>query len=174
MKLTRLGKVNGREIRLTKGVALSTGSANLEIAYLLENLPPGEAFHFGVEFNFAAMPSGADDRFFYAQDGKQLGQLGRTLDLPPTTKLGLVDEWLGIDVSLTADQPTGFYAFPIETVSQSEGGFELVHQSVCVHPHWTVRGDAQGTWSVVLQLNVDTKLAEQRMESQGQAVASGR
>ena len=56
------------------------------------------------------------------------------------------------------------WAFPIETVSQSEGGFELVHQSVAVLPHWHVHGDANGRWSAALQLIADTSLAESRME----------
>ena len=42
-------------------------------------------------------------------------------------RIGLVDEWLGLDVSLAASKVGGFWAFPIQTVSQSEGGFELVH-----------------------------------------------
>ena len=50
--------------------------------------------------------------------------------------LGLTDEWLGIDVDLAFSRPTAIWTYPIETVSQSEGGFELVHQSVAVQPHW--------------------------------------
>jgi 4-alpha-glucanotransferase len=45
--------------------------------------------------------------------------------------LNLVDEWLGIDVRLAFNSAHGpLWTFPVETVSQSEGGFELVHQSV--------------------------------------------
>ena len=84
------------------------------------------------------------------------------------TELGLVDEWLGIDVKLTTSGPTNFWTWPIETVSQSEGGFELVHQSVVVMPHWHVRGDAQGRWSVTMSLDVDTTLAESRMQPQAE------
>jgi hypothetical protein len=36
---------------------------------------------------------------------------------------------------------------------------------VCVIPHWIVQGDAQGRWSVTMYLNVDTSLAERRMET---------
>jgi alpha-amylase len=67
------------------------------------------------------------------------------------------------DVGLTFNRPTNVWTFPIETVSQSEGGFELVHQSVCVIPHWLVRGDAAGKWSITLQLAASTALAESRM-----------
>ena len=58
--------------------------------------------------------------------------------------LGLCDEWLGIDVALKTSRPTDFWTFPIETVSQSEGGFELVHQSTVVQPHWLVDAGAGG------------------------------
>jgi alpha-amylase len=55
------------------------------------------------------------------------------------------------------------WTFPIETVSQSEGGFELVHQSIVVQPRWLVRGDAAGRWSVTMRLALDTSLAESRV-----------
>jgi len=42
-------------------------------------------------------------------------------------------------------------------VSQSEGGFELVHQSVVVMPHWIVTPDATGRWSVTLRLSIDQR-----------------
>jgi alpha-amylase len=56
-------------------------------------------------------------------------------------------------VALKLDRPSGIWAFPVETVSQSEGGFELVHQSVCVEPHWLMRGDSQGRWHVTIELD---------------------
>ncbi|HWC88703.1 MAG TPA: alpha-amylase/4-alpha-glucanotransferase domain-containing protein, partial [Pirellulales bacterium] len=101
----------------------------------------------------------------------RLGQLGRQLDLPRTQALNLVDEYLGIDVGLKFSQPTGLWTFPIETVSQSEGGFELVHQSVVVLPHWIVQADAAGRWSMTMHLNVDTSLAESRIERQAVAAS---
>jgi 4-alpha-glucanotransferase len=165
LQLSRTGKVHSREVRITKGITLNAGANELEIIYLLENLPSNEAFHFGVEFNFAGLPSGADDRYFHAGT-QRFGQLGTQLDLRDMTEIGLTDEWLGIDVRLHANRPTHLWTFPIETVSQSEGGFELVHQSVAVLPHWHVRGDNQGRWSVTLQLVADTTLAEARQEGQ--------
>jgi len=102
--------------------------------------------------NFAGLPSGADDRYFSDADGNQLGQLGQQLDLHDASGLSLSDRWLGIDVSLEIDRPSGIWAFPIETVSQSEAGFELVHQSVCVQPHWIVTADAEGRWTVKIEM----------------------
>lgn len=162
--MTREGRASGLPIKITKGITLEASSNQLEIAYLLEGVPQDHPLHFGVEFNFAGLPSGADDRYFYRGDREKLGQLGTPLDLDSAVDLALVDEWLGIDVKWTANQPTKIWTFPIETVSQSEGGFELVHQSVAVIPHWLVRGDAAGRWSVTMTLTADTSLAESRMQ----------
>ena len=148
-------------ICVTKAVTVAEGGNALQIAYLLEGLPKERSLHFGVEFNLAGLPSGADDRFFHVGD-QRFGQLGEKLDLNGAQSLGLTDDWLGIDVRLEIDRPSGIWAFPIESVSQSEGGFELVHQSVVVLPHWHVRGDATGRWSATMHLHLDTQLAESR------------
>jgi hypothetical protein len=163
VQLSRSGTAEGVPLRIIKGVTLEAGSATLEIAYLLEGLPPDKALHFAVEFNFAALPSGQNDRYFHDGQRNRLGHLGTQLDLTDARQLGLVDEWLGIDAGLGFSRPTSIWTFPIETVSQSEGGFELVHQSVAVLPHWIVQADAAGRWSVTMKLSLDTTLAEGRM-----------
>lgn len=169
LQLTREGKVADRPIRITKGLTLNAAEAVLEIAYLLEEVPTGDGFgpdgiHFAPELNFAGLPSGAEDRFFRDGQGNPLGQLETQLDLHETTHLGLVDGWLGIDVGLEFDRPTSLWTYPVETVSQSEGGFELVHQSVAVLPHWHLVPDVNGCWSVTIRLAIDTQVAESRMD----------
>jgi hypothetical protein len=163
LQLSREGKVGGKSIQVTKGITLNDEGTTVEIAYLIEHLPEHSHFIFAPELNFAGLPSGIDDRYFRTADGNSIGQLGHQLDLHDATDLGLVDQWLGIDVGLAFDRPTSVWTYPVETVSQSEGGFELVHQSVAVVPHWHLIPDANGCWSVTIRLTVDTSLAEQRM-----------
>ncbi len=172
VQLSATGAVGEMPIKLAKSVTLERGSSNLEIGYLLEGLPPGELVHFAVELNFAGLPAGADDRYFFGKNRTRLGQLGTPLDLAEAAELGLVDEWLGIEVHLGFSRPTGLWAFPIETVSQSEGGFELIHQSVVVMPHWIIRADADGRWSVSMNLGIDTSLAESRAEQRAAVLTS--
>lgn len=157
--MRRTGTVHGANVRLTKGVTLHEGESVVRVGYLLEGMPQDHSFHFAPEFNFAGLPSGADDRFFYQENGERLGQLSTQLDLHEVQQLGLVDQWLGVDVNLTTNRPTSFWTYPIETVSQSEGGFELVHQSVVVQPHWWVKPDAKGKWSATVDLSIDTSAA---------------
>ncbi len=159
------GTAEGVPIQITKGVTLEAGSSTLEIDYMLEGLPQDRDLHFGIEFNLAGLPSGADDRYFFDEQNNKLGQLGERLDSQNINSLGLADEWLGIRVQWQSDKSANMWTFPIETVSQSEGGFELVHQSVVLHPHWNVRGDAEGRWSVRMTLDLDTSLAENRQQA---------
>jgi alpha-amylase len=162
VQLTRDGHVADRPVRVTKGLTLEAGAQTLEIAYLLEGLPPGERLHFGVEFNFAGLPAGIDDRYFHDARGQSFGHLGTHLNLLNVDSLALTDEWLGIDVELRCDRPMNLWTFPIETVSQSEAGFELVHQSVVVEPHWFIEAGNDGRWAASMTLAIDTAPTEKR------------
>lgn len=163
LRMQRNGKVDNASVRITKEIRLRAGADVLEIRYLLENLPRDRRLHFGIEFNFAGMAAGADDRYFYHARSKRGGQLQTLQNLADAEYIGLVDEWLGLDASIKLSRPGGIWALPIQTVSQSEGGFELVHQSTAVIPHWLVAPKADGKWEVTLSLKADVSRAEKRM-----------
>jgi len=155
--LSRTGNVWGIPLTLSKAVTLEAGSRALEIAYKLEGLPRDFRQHLAVEFNVAGLPARAEGRRFTDAAGHALGELGSRLDLVDCAGLGLLDDWLDVSVRLAFAAATGgglpgVWTFPIETVSQSEGGFELVHQSVVVMPHWLVVPDEAGTWRTTLRL----------------------
>ncbi len=170
LQLSRDGNAWGIPIRLTKAITMEAGQSTLQMVYLLEGLPRNRQLHLALEWNFAGMPSGAGDRYFYDAHAQSLGHLGTQLDLRETQHLGLIDQWQGLDVLIGLSRPAGLWTFPIETVSQSEAGFELVHQSVCVMPHWLVEGDHEGKWSVQMQVRIAASnqpcvLAEQVIQS---------
>jgi len=169
----RDGTVAGQSIKITKGVTLNAGSDVLEIAYKLENLPADQTYLFGVEFNFAGLPEGQDDRFFSDADGNRLGQLQTLLNLEDTNFLSISDEWLKVRVDLELETLGKLFAYPVQTVSQSESGFELVHQSVAVETQWQVRGDAQGRWSTVLRLGIKSPDNQPQMFSDLKTSAFG-
>lgn len=125
----------------------------LKITWRLANLPRWQTLLFGSEFNFAGLPGHCDDRYFYDGGGK-LGDLSSRLTTKASTFLGLADEWQKLRVELEASRITDFWTFPVETVSKSEGGYELVHQSVCVIPHWYIRAENDGEWVGEIRLRV--------------------
>ena len=158
--MARQGNLSSYGVQVTKVVALDKNKGgDLSVHYQIENLPPGLPVHFGVEFNISGLPGGAPDRYFYDQHGQRLGQLESVLSLLDVGRIGLVDEWLGVDVSLEISKPSGMWTFPISTVSQSEGGFEMVHQNCCIVPHWEFVVPKDGKWEVDLTLAIDTSAA---------------
>lgn len=160
LQLTRDGNAWGIPLRLTKAVTLEAGSSSLDIAYLIEGLPQNRQLHLALEWNFAGLPAGADDRFFASEHEGRLGDLGNLLDLPSIDEIGVIDQWRGIDIHLRFNRPTRLWAFPIATVSQCEGGYESVHQSVCLMPHWLISGDREGRWSLQMSVQIG---AERKM-----------
>jgi len=163
LTLTRAGYVSGQRVQITEEVLLRPGSDLLEVHYVLEHVPRHPRLHFAIEFNFAGMAAGADDRYFYHDGKARAGQLQTWQDLAYADRIGLVDEWLGLDASLWLSRRGGIWAFPIQTVSQSEGGMELVHQSTAVMPHWLLEPDGHGRWEVTIKLHLDVSRAENRM-----------
>ncbi|HTU93641.1 MAG TPA: alpha-amylase/4-alpha-glucanotransferase domain-containing protein [Gemmataceae bacterium] len=160
--LWRDGQVAGQNVRVTKEIGLTGAGDGLEVWYVLENCPRQKPLYFAVEFNFAGLAAGADDRYFYHAGQERAGQLQTRQDLANAERIGLVDEWRGLDVSLALSRRGCIRAFPIQTVSQSEGGFELVHQSTVVMPQWSVEADEHGRWEVRLNLRMDAARALSR------------
>lgn len=172
-RMTRHGHLGPYAITLNKTLTLERGSGQLEILYELDALPQNVPLHFGVEFNFAGMAAGASDRYYYDGAGRQLGQLQSVQDLQGAERIGLVDEWLGLDVALELSQPASIWTFPVETISQSEGGFEGVHQSSTVIPRWEFLAPPDGKWSVKITLAIDTSAAQARKLRDSAVVAAG-
>ena len=153
--MERPGWADGHAIRVRKTVSLASDSPTLDVDYELEDLPEGVPVHFAVEINIAAMAGRADDRYYSDGDGDRLGTLDSRLDASDSEGIDLTDEWLDLLVSLRWSTPSGLWCHPIETVSQSEGGFEGVYQSSAVIPHWIVKAGPSRRWSVRISWTVD-------------------
>ena len=155
LMMERSGIADGHLIRISKTIAMEAGRPGLEVIYILEDLPTGVPLHFAVELNLAAMAGHAEDRFYSAPHGERLGMLDARIDLPEAEGVDLSDEWLDLGVALRWSTPGGLWCFPVETASQSEGGFEGIYQSSAVVPHWRVVADHSGRWSVRISWTLD-------------------
>jgi len=167
VEMRRKGRVSDLEGEVLKVIVMSSDRPNeLLIQYQVIGFPKNVPLHFGVELNFAAMPGNEQDRYFYDASGQRLGTLDTLQDQSDADRISLVDEWLGLDVALELSQPGGIWTMPIETISQSEGGFEAVHQSVCVVPHWEFAMPDAGAWVVDLRIIFDSSVAAARKLAQ--------
>ncbi len=151
LMMHRPGLAAGHSVQVRKSIAMAAGSDTLDVRYVLEGLPEGVPIHFAVEFNLAAMAGHAHDRYYSDPTSVRLGMLDSRLDLKESEGVTLTDEWLDLGVGLRWSEPSGLWCFPIETVSQSEGGFEGVYQSSAVIPHWVIVADSSGRWEVQIR-----------------------
>ena len=67
---------------------------------------------------------------------------------------GVVDEWTDLRAVLHMDTPSEVHAFPVETISQSEGGLERVYQSSAVVLTWPVALSEGETWNLCIRSEI--------------------
>jgi len=167
--MERPGLADGHPIKVRKTIAMEADSGSLDVLYVLEELPIGVPLHFAVEINLAAMAGHADDRYYADQHGHRLGMLDTLLDLNRTEGVSLTDEWLDLAVGLRWSRPASLWCLPIETVSQSEGGFEGVYQSSAVVPRWRVMADESRRWEVRIRWSIERASAADPLADEDRA-----
>ncbi len=161
------------ESKLIKRIELPRESHALVVRYrwsFPESMPE---LRFAVEWNVAGLATGADDRYFASMEGDRWGRLGDELAIDQTRWIGLVDEWIGIDVGIGSSLAASIVTFPVSTVSQSEAGFERVHQQIAVIQHWLIPAGTRD-WGVELTFAADTTRARARLEDFSVGPRAGR
>jgi 4-alpha-glucanotransferase len=97
----------------------------------------------GLESVANFLAPGAADRFFETPDGKQ--DLRFTGSVPGPT-LRMEDGWQRVKIALHAPGAQHFWVAPIETVSESEEGFERVYQGSQILAVWYPDFAGGSTW----------------------------
>jgi alpha-amylase len=100
---------------------------------LMLSAPPARPVYLGVESVVNLLAPNEPDRFFETPAGRQNLRFSGTL---PAPLLRMEDGWQRLRVTLHAPGSEGFWVAPIETVSESEGGFERVYQGSQILALW--------------------------------------
>ena len=141
-------------LRVEKRIEVAANSTELKATYTLTNTgQEAVSACFGVEFNFAILGGDGPDAYYTLpdQENAALSSKGRWADVD---NLRLISQMLGMDVELVFGQPATLWRFPIETISNSEAGFERVYQGSCLLPHWRINLAAEQSWQVGLWLKL--------------------
>ena len=101
----------------------------------------------GIESIINFLAPTEPDRFFETPDGRANLRFSGTL---PAPILRMEDGWQRIRVALHAPLAEGFWIAPIETVSESEEGFERVYQGSQILAVWHPPLTTQKVWSTRL------------------------
>jgi alpha-amylase len=89
----------------------------------------------GLEMVFNLLAPDAPDRYFQANQVRRPLEFRGEID---TAELILVDEWQGVKITLQAQPQARWWIVPIETISQSEAGFERVYQGSAILAVWKI------------------------------------
>ena len=155
--LEREGNAEGLAVQVRKTLTMVPGGAGFTAAYAVTNRDREELnTTFGSEFNFSLLAGNAHDRYYdipgHILDKRNLASFGETNNVG---RVRLVDEWLKVTVALEFSQPAVLWRAPVETVSQSEAGFERVYQSSMVMPLWRISLPPGKTWEIEIRLMID-------------------
>ena len=126
----RAGTVAGQPFLLEKEFRLRPGG--LAVRYRL-SLTGGSGWSglFASEWNFNLLGGGHNPQAYYRFPGSPGGRLDAWVELSGG-KVSLGNRYLGVGVTLRTVPPTRLWLFPVETISNSEGGLERVYQGTCL------------------------------------------
>jgi hypothetical protein len=155
--LERDGSVTGLGVKLKKELSLRGAAPEFTVRYTITNLSNEELnTSFGPEFNFSLLAGEAHDRYYdipgHVLDKSNLASSGETNNVG---QVALVDEWLKLKLSLVFSRPAVLWRAPVETVSQSEAGFERVYQSSMVMPIWRISLRPGASWETEISVKVE-------------------
>ena len=85
----------------------------------------------GIEFAVMLLGGGHNPAAFHEVDGRNIAHDER-LEVRAIERLGSGNEQLGVGLETAADGPVSAWIAPIESVSNSEAGFELVYQGSAI------------------------------------------
>jgi 4-alpha-glucanotransferase len=158
-RITKVAKRNvelvsedSRDWSVTKAFTFAPTDKGFEITcdVALAKTSPGEAtVQVGIEVVVNFLAPAATDRYFDAN--RERFPL-RWSAATPANPLRVIDEWQKTGVSLEAPGAREFWIAPIETVSESEGGFERIYQGSQIAAIWPVPLVSGGEWRGKLTL----------------------
>ncbi|HMD33225.1 MAG TPA: alpha-amylase/4-alpha-glucanotransferase domain-containing protein, partial [Candidatus Acidoferrales bacterium] len=105
----------------------------------------------GLEMVFNLLAPDAPDRYL---EWGSVRQPLRWMGTVPGTELRMVDEWQNVTISLSAANGREFWVAPIETVTESEEGFERVYQGSQILSIWTLELPPGALWTGRLTVRV--------------------
>ena len=101
----------------------------------------------GLELVLNLLAPDEPDRYFETAQGRHFLRWTTALPAaPPADTLRVVDEWQNVAATIQAPGATEFWVAPIETVSESEQGFERVYQGSQILVLWPVEIATGSPW----------------------------
>jgi alpha-amylase len=101
-------------------------------------------FMAGIEIVLNLLAPNVPDRYFEFHESRKPLEWSGAVE---GSKLRVVDEWQNVSVDISAPGANQIWIAPIETVSESEEGFERVYQGSQILAVWPVEVSASESWN---------------------------
>ena len=123
---------DGERLDIIKSYTINNSSPALSVAYSISN-SSDKAIRllFGIELNLTLLAGNDEKRYYVLRETEnQHGslKLSSLIEQKNANSITLVDEWSKFKINLEQKEPATIWAMPLETVSQSESGYELTYQ----------------------------------------------
>ncbi len=126
------------EVEMEKRVQINADKNQFEIFWSLTNRSPKKLdCLWGAEWGF---------NFF-----------DREKQYQDTRQIKIQDGWSPVNIQITGEEAFDYWQFPIETLSQTEVDFRLIHQGISVFPHWRMNLQPQETFHRHLSFRFSNK-----------------
>ncbi len=143
-----------RTLRVTKIFSFSQSKQGFCIACDLElshHSAESLRLNVGLEVVFNLLAPNEPDRYF--ESAGQRHPLNWSAAVP-ASEMRVVDEWQNVAIRVEAPRASQFWIAPVETVSESEEGFERVYQGSQILSVWPAEIAADTLWTARLVLHV--------------------
>jgi alpha-amylase len=164
-----LHRVDGEEVLLRAAKTIKTEAAGptwqLECrTSLASDYPRAVPLALGVELVLNLLAPDAPDRYFLANGMRHALEFKGEMESP---ELLLVDEWQRVKIRLAGEPPPRWWIVPVETISQSETGFERVYQGSAIMAVWRNHPSSASTLACTLWAEITRLGPDSAMEDEG-------
>ncbi|MBI4841612.1 MAG: DUF1926 domain-containing protein [candidate division NC10 bacterium] len=143
-------------LRVRKRFRLAPDAPRLTVEYRLESEGIVAPSRFGVELNLAFYMGPPPDRFIEINGERPADpSFFAAAEGTGVREVRIVDAWLGLAARLGIEPPATLWRCPVQTISQSESGYERVAQQITLLPHWPL-GGADGAERLTLLLTIES------------------
>lgn len=153
--LRRRGAVDGHAVIVDKSIRIGDKTSDVDVEYRISSVDghPLTGF-FGIEMTYSMSAGNEPDRYYELDARRVTGDAGRLSSQGEAivSRFALVDEWLRARIDVALERPAHLFRAPIETVSQSENGFERNYQGSLLLALWDLGG--VGEWRIGLRQRI--------------------
>ena len=136
--LKRDGVICGNSFSVRKTISINKIESKIDVEYKIVNTGEGERdFVFAPEFNFT-MPKANSDEYKIVFDSSDKICINDCSEMKNASRVSFSEKSEKDIITISLNEKTNIWSFPVSTVSQSEKAYELNYQSSSIVPLFRV------------------------------------